>query len=270
MVRKASTPKHKRKNKKKTAHSPSLQRHSEPNLSHSTPTTNLSSSAMTKSTKPSSQLCATCKKASSTNPSTSLSPLKTSSKTSTNPSPSSLNPISSPKLTPIRKSSPRPIPRSQEISDTPVLFADQAPGGMDSNDSSSKYDLEIGYLASRVSANAGRDGAILTTHNTSTTPRISLDDYLDLENGSFNSVKSSRHSFTAVDDYYNMVVVPQLEIILDTIRTLQCEVHHIANELKDLSVSSKYALKRIWSYLNYNVDDLSSASSAAGEYDFGK
>ena len=67
-----------------------------------------------------------------------------------------------------------------------------------------------------------------------------------------------------------MVVVPQLEIILDTIRTLQCEVHHIANEVKDLSVSSKYALKRIWSYLNYNVDDLSSASSAAGEYDFGK
>lgn len=169
---------------------------------------------------------------------------------------------------PQKKSSPRPTSPSPEISDTPVLFAGREPDGTASNDNSSKYDLEIGYLASRASASAGRDGAILTSHTTSTTPRISLDDYLDLESGSFNSTKSSRHnSFTTVDDYYNTIVVPQLEITLDTVRTLQCEVHHIANELKDLSVSSKYALKRIWSYLNYNVDEPS--SDDMDDYDFG-
>lgn len=112
-----------------------------------------------------------------------------------------------------------------------------------------------------------------------TSPRIIIDDYLDeVEDGS--SLRSSRSlshqslespqslrdlragtrlsqsrsvSRSSIDDHYELVVMPQLEIILDAVRSMQCEVTHLHNEVLDLKVTTRHSLKKIWEYLNYSI-----------------
>lgn len=47
--------------------------------------------------------------------------------------------------------------------------------------------------------------------------------------------------------------MPQLEIILDAVRSMQCEVTHLHNEVLDLKVTTRHSLKKIWEYLNYSI-----------------
>lgn len=113
-----------------------------------------------------------------------------------------------------------------------------------------------------------------------TPPRIIIDDYLDevddvslsssrsrsLSHQSHESPQSLRDlragtrlsqsrsvSRSSIDDHYELVVMPQLEIILDAVRSMQCEVTHLHNEVLDLKVTTRHSLKKIWEYLNYSI-----------------
>ncbi len=115
-----------------------------------------------------------------------------------------------------------------------------------------------------------------------TPPRIIIDDYLDadddvslsssrsrsrsLSHQSLESPQSLRDlragtrlsqsrsvSRSSIDDHYELVVMPQLEIILDAVRSMQCEVTHLHNEVLDLKVTTRHSLKKIWEYLNYSI-----------------
>lgn len=137
----------------------------------------------------------------------------------------------------------------------------------------SNFDLEVDMLASRAFARDGNNEPFITSPKTNLDldldamrpPRIIIDDYL--EDVSLTS-PSSRSGGTlkgcntggggggsSIDDHYELVVLPQLEIILDAVRSVQHEIHHLRNEFLDMKVSTRYALKKIWSYLNFSVDD---------------
>lgn len=137
----------------------------------------------------------------------------------------------------------------------------------------SNFDLEVDMLASRAFARDGNNEPFITSPKTNLDldldamrpPRIIIDDCL--EDVSLTS-PSSRSGGTlkgcntggggggsSIDDHYELVVLPQLEIILDAVRSVQHEIHHLRNEFLDMKVSTRYALKKIWSYLNFSVDD---------------
>jgi hypothetical protein len=141
----------------------------------------------------------------------------------------------------------------------------------------SNFDLDVDMLASRAFARDGNNEPFTTSPNQTQTqnvirpPRLIIDDYLeDVSLGTrTNSSRSRRSSLSSnsnsmkgtpkrgssIDDHYELVVVPQLEIILDAIRAVQHEVHHLHNEFMDMKVCNRHALKKIWTYLNYSVDD---------------
>lgn len=165
--------------------------------------------------------------------------------------------------------SPRQSTRSP--SSTSVDIVDDPQDGSTTPDTLSNYDLDIDMLASRAFA---RDGApaypttppglgLVSPHST---PRIIIDDYL--EDVSLSSDSTSSRSSTqslsqarrltgtgssSIDDHYELVVMPQLEIILDAVRAVQYEVNHLHNELLDLKVTTRHSLKKIWEYLNFSV-----------------
>lgn len=149
-------------------------------------------------------------------------------------------------------------------------IVDDPQDGSITPDTLSNYDLDIDMLASRAFA---RDGApaypttppglgLVSPHST---PRIIIDDYL--EDVSLSSDSTSSRSSTqslsqarrltqgssSIDDHYELVVMPQLEIILDAVRAVQYEVNHLHNELLDLKVTTRHSLKKIWEYLNFSV-----------------
>lgn len=116
-------------------------------------------------------------------------------------------------------------------------------------------------LASRAFA---RDGGanVYPINPQVSTPRLVIDDYL--EDVSLSSATSSspsrspnqhlrREESSSIDDHYELVVMPQLEIILDVVRAVQYEVNHLHNELLDIKVSTRHSLKKIWEYLNFSI-----------------
>lgn len=154
-------------------------------------------------------------------------------------------------------------------------IVDDPQDGSITPDTLSNYDLDIDMLASRAFA---RDGApaypttppglglgLVSPHST---PRIIIDDYLEdvsLSSDSSTSNQSPSPSpslsqarrltqgSSSIDDHYELVVMPQLEIILDAVRAVQYEVNHLHNELLDLKVTTRHSLKNIWEYLNFSV-----------------
>lgn len=116
---------------------------------------------------------------------------------------------------------------------------------------------------------------------TMSTPKIIIDDYIDdvsLQSDSsqtshrstLSSLRSLRlspsqspsprshlhrssTSRSTIEDHYELVIMPQLEIILDAVRAMQAEVTHLHNEVMDLKVTSRHAHKKIWEYLNFTV-----------------
>lgn len=207
---------------------------------------------------------------------TSTSPTLTSqTSTSTSPSPT-LNPSKTP-TNPTNPQSPSmsqhlsPRQSTRSPSSTSVDIVDDLQDGSRTPDTLSNFDLDIDMLASRAFA---RDGApaypttppglgLVSPHST---PRIIIDDYL--EDVSLSSDSTSSRSSTqslsqarrltgtgssSIDDHYELVVMPQLEIILDAVRAVQYEVNHLHNELLDLKVTTRHSLKKIWEYLNFSV-----------------
>lgn len=199
---------------------------------------------------------------SQTSTSTSPSPTLNPSKTPTNPT----NP-QSPSMS--QNLSPRQSTRSP--SSTSVDIVDDPQDGSITPDTLSNFDLDIDMLASRAFA---RDGApaypttppglgLVSPHST---PRIIIDDYLEdvSLSSDTNSTQSSNsqslsrarrltQGSSSIDDHYELVVMPQLEIILDVVRAVQYEVNHLHNELLDLKVTTRHSLKKIWEYLNFSV-----------------
>lgn len=134
-------------------------------------------------------------------------------------------------------------------------------------DTLSDFDLEVDMLASRAFARGG--GANVYPINpqvsvSASTPRVIIDDYL--EDVSLSSATSSSRSLSlspqsklrragssSIDDHYELVVMPQLEIILDAVRAVQYEINHLHNELLDVKVTTRHSLKKIWEYLNFSV-----------------
>lgn len=209
---------------------------------------------------------------------TSTSPTLTSqTSTSTSPSPT-LNPSKTP-TNPTNPQSPSmsqhlsPRQSTRSPSSTSVDIVDDPQDGSRTPDTLSKFDLDIDMLASRAFS---RDGApaypttppglgLVSPHST---PRIIIDDYLEEESLSSdtNSSQSSQSpslsrarrltattGSSSIDDHYELVVMPQLEIILDAVRAVQYEVNHLHNELLDLKVTTRHSLKKIWEYLNFSV-----------------
>lgn len=201
---------------------------------------------------------------SQTSTSTSPSPTLNPSKTPTNPT----NPQSPSTSLPL---SPQQSASTRSPSSTSVDIVDDPQDGSITPDTLSNFDLDIDMLASRAFA---RDGApaypttppglgLVSPHST---PRIIIDDYL--EDVSLSSDSTSSRSSTqslsrarrltgtgssSIDDHYELVVMPQLEIILDAVRAVQYEVNHLHNELLDLKVTTRHSLKKIWEYLNFSV-----------------
>lgn len=205
---------------------------------------------------------------------TSTSPTLTSqTSTSTSPSPTlkptnPTNPQSPSTSLPL---SPQQSASTRSRSSTSVDTADDLQDGSTTPDTLSNFDLDIDMLASRAFS---RDGApaypttppglgLVSPHST---PRIIIDDYL--EDVSLSSDSTSSRSSTqslsrarrltgtgssSIDDHYELVVLPQLEIILDAVRAVQYEVNHLHNELLDLKVTTRHSLKKIWEYLNFSV-----------------
>lgn len=209
---------------------------------------------------------------------TSTSPTLTSqTSTSTSPSPT-LNPSKTP-TNPTNPQSPSmsqhlsPRQSTRSPSSTSVDIVDDPQDGSRTPDTLSNFDLDIDMLASRAFS---RDGApaypttppglgLVSPHST---PRIIIDDYLEEESLSSdtNSSQSSQSpslsrarrltattGSSSIDDHYELVVMPQLEIILDAVRAVQYEVNHLHNELLDLKVTTRHSLKKIWEYLNFSV-----------------
>lgn len=209
---------------------------------------------------------------------TSTSPTLTSqTSTSTSPSPT-LNPSKTP-TNPTNPQSPSmsqhlsPRQSTRSPSSTSVDIVDDPQDGSRTPDTLSNFDLVIDMLASRAFS---RDGApaypttppglgLVSPHST---PRIIIDDYLEEESLSSdtNSSQSSQSpslsrarrltattGSSSIDDHYELVVMPQLEIILDAVRAVQYEVNHLHNELLDLKVTTRHSLKKIWEYLNFSV-----------------
>lgn len=207
---------------------------------------------------------------------TSTSPTLTSqTSTSTSPSPT-LNPSKTP-TNPTNPQSPStslplsPQQSTRSPSSTSVDIVDDPQDGSITPDTLSNFDLDIDMLASRAFA---RDGApaypttppglgLVSPHST---PRIIIDDYLeDVSLSSDSSTSNQSPSLSrarrltattgssSIDDHYELVVMPQLEIILDAVRAVQYEVNHLHNELLDLKVTTRHSLKKIWEYLNFSV-----------------
>lgn len=210
---------------------------------------------------------------------TSTSPTLTSqTSTSTSPSPTlkptnPTNPTNPQSPSMSQHLSPRQSTRSP--SSTSVDIVDDPQDGSITPDTLSNFDLDIDMLASRAFA---RDGApaypttppglgLVSPHST---PRIIIDDYLEdvsLSSDTNSSQRSQSPSLSpslsqarrltqgssSIDDHYELVVMPQLEIILDAVRAVQYEVNHLHNELLDLKVTTRHSLKKIWEYLNFSV-----------------
>mgnify|MGYP003441713437 CR=1 FL=1 len=201
--------------------------------------------------------------------------LTSQTSTSTSPSPTlkptnPTNPQSPSTSLPL---SPQQSASTRSRSSTSVDTADDPQDGSTTPDTLSNYDLDIDMLASRAFA---RDGApaypttppglglgLVSPHST---PRIIIDDYLEdvsLSSDSSTSNQSPSPSLSqarrltqgssSIDDHYELVVMPQLEIILDAVRAVQYEVNHLHNELLDLKVTTRHSLKKIWEYLNFSV-----------------
>ena len=136
----------------------------------------------------------------------------------------------------------------------------------------SNFDLEVDMLASRAFARDGNNEPFITSPKTKLDldldamrpPRIIIDDYLEdvsltspstRSGGTLKGCNTGGGGGSAIDEHYELVVLPQLEIILDAVRSVQHEIHHLRNEFLDMKVSTRYALKKIWSYLNFSVDD---------------
>lgn len=147
-------------------------------------------------------------------------------------------------------------------SSTSVHTVETQLDGSTTRDTLSNYDLEIDMLASRAFERDGNNEHFITSPTITRPPRVIIDDYL--EDVSLSSSDSDRNTHTpsqkrgssSIDDHYEFVVVPQLEIILDAVRAVQYEVNHLHNEVLDMKTNTRYALKKIWEYLNYSVDDM--------------
>lgn len=211
------------------------------------------------------------------------------SKTSTSPTLTSPSPTLNPSKTPTNPTNPQSPSMSQHLSprqstrspsSTSVDIVDDPQDGSRTPDTLSNFDLDIDMLASRAFSRDGAPaypttppglglGLVSPTHST---PRIIIDDYLEDvslssdTNSSQNSQSpspspslSQARRLTAttgsssIDDHYELVVMPQLEIILDAVRAVQYEVNHLHNELLDLKVTTRHSLKKIWEYLNFSV-----------------
>lgn len=202
--------------------------------------------------------------------STSTSPSPTLKPTNpTNPT----NPQSPSTSLPLSTTQTKTSPLRRSPSSTSVDIVDDPQDGSITPDTLSNFDLDIDMLASRAFA---RDGApaypttppglglgLVSPHST---PRIIIDDYLEdvsLSSDSSTSNQSPSPSLSqarrltqgssSIDDHYELVVMPQLEIILDAVRAVQYEVNHLHNELLDLKVTTRHSLKKIWEYLNFSV-----------------
>jgi hypothetical protein len=128
----------------------------------------------------------------------------------------------------------------------------------------SDFDLEVDMLASRAFARDVGASVYPMKRQVSgfeldrpSTPRLVIDDYL--EDVSLSSSDSSHshnqrlRTSSSIDDHYELVVMPQLEIILDAVRAVQYEVNHLHNELLDIKVATRHSLKKIWEYLNFSI-----------------
>lgn len=211
--------------------------------------------------------------------------LTSQTSTSTSPSPT-LKPANPTNPTnPQSPSTSPPLSPQQSVSNrspssTSVDIVDDPQDGSRTPDTLSNYDLDIDMLASRAFARDGAPaypttppglglGLVSPTHST---PRIIIDDYLEdvsLSSDTNSSQNSQSPSpspslsrarrltattgSSSIDDHYELVVMPQLEIILDAVRAVQYEVNHLHNELLDLKVTTRHSLKKIWEYLNFSV-----------------
>lgn len=209
---------------------------------------------------------------------TSTSPTLTSqTSTSTSPSPT-LNPSKTP-TNPTNPQSPSmsqhlsPRQSTRSPSSTSVDIVDDPQDGSRTPDTLSNFDLDIDMLASRAFARDGAPAYPTTPPGlglvSPSTPRIIIDDYLeDVSLSSDSSQPSSSNQSpslsrarrltattgsSSIDDHYELVVMPQLEIILDAVRAVQYEVNHLHNELLDLKVNTRHSLKKIWDYLNFSL-----------------
>lgn len=210
---------------------------------------------------------------------TSTSPTLTSqTSTSTSPSPT-LNPSKTP-TNPTNPQSPSmsqhlsPRQSTRSPSSTSVDIVDDPQDGSITPDTLSNFDLDIDMLASRAFARDGAPAYPTTPPGlglvSPSTPRIIIDDYLEdvsLSSDTNSSQRSQSPSLSpslsqarrltqgssSIDDHYELVVMPQLEIILDAVRAVQYEVNHLHNELLDLKVTTRHSLKKIWEYLNFSV-----------------
>lgn len=218
---------------------------------------------------------------------TSTSPTLTSqTSTSTSPSPT-LKPVN-----PTNPTNPQSPSTSQRLSttqtktsplrrshsSTSVDIVDDPQDGSITPDTLSNYDLDIDMLASRAFSRDGAPAYPTTPPGlglglvSPSTPKIIIDDYLeDVSLSSETTSQSSTSSqsqglsrarrltatigsgSSSIDDHYELVVMPQLEIILDAVRAVQYEVNHLHNELLDLKVTTRHSLKKIWEYLNFSV-----------------
>lgn len=211
---------------------------------------------------------------------TSTSPTLTSqTSTSTSPSPTlkptnptnPTNPQSPSTSLPL---SPQQSASTRSPSSTSVDIVDDPQDGSITPDTLSNFDLDIDMLASRAFARDGAPAYPTTPPGLGlgsgspihSTPRIIIDDYLEdvsLSSDSSTSNQSQSPSLSqarrltqgssSIDDHYELVVMPQLEIILDAVRAVQYEVNHLHNELLDLKVTTRHSLKKIWEYLNFSV-----------------
>lgn len=172
-----------------------------------------------------------------------------------------------------------PLSPTKRYSTTSVDTVENLQDGDIIRNTLSDFDLEVDMLASRAFARDGEESVYPINPPVSvslSTPRLIIDDYLEdvslhsdttspSPSPSPNSSSSSRHSLqrarrlslsrgtSSIDDHYELVVMPQLEIILDAVRAVQYEVNHLHNELLDLKVSTRHSLKKIWEYLNFSV-----------------
>lgn len=211
---------------------------------------------------------------------TSTSPTLTSqTSTSTSPSPTlkptnptnPTNPQSPSTSLPL---SPQQSASTRSPSSTSVDIVDDPQDGSITPDTLSNFDLDIDMLASRAFARDGAPAYPTTPPGlglvSPSTPRIIIDDYLEdvsLSSDTNSSQRSQSPSLSpslsqarrltqgssSIDDHYELVVMPQLEIILDAVRAVQYEVNHLHNELLDLKVTTRHSLKKIWEYLNFSV-----------------
>lgn len=179
-------------------------------------------------------------------------------------SPQSYHLSMSPPLSPTKRYSTTSVDTVENLQDGDII-----------RNTLSDFDLEVDMLASRAFARDGEESVYPINPPVSvslSTPRLVIDDYLedvslhsDTTSPSPNSSSSSRHSLqrarrlslsrgtSSIDDHYELVIMPQLEIILDAVRAVQYEVNHLHNELLDLKAGTRHSLKKIWDYLNFSL-----------------